>query len=212
MFLKMIAELTPCAKAVSTACSGSHSLPSTFPTKVKSGLLWIYTEVFILLIRPLMTWSLFFPPLSPNILPNFSFQHLSQRQEPLSNITRPQPLKESVSKQALLHPSGATRLRKASHNHNIVKKWRLTREEETKKSCNPFFCKVLSVPLKRERTEHPCSVPSCIWDSSPLVPQPCLNTKPCVCTSFLPGCLSQSSVRNMLNLAISAAVRGAWSQ
>lgn len=144
----------------------------------------------------------------------FISQHLSQSQMLPSNITTPQPLKESVRKQSLLHLPGATCLRRASHNHNYVKKWfgwRLTRGQQTKKSCSPFYA-VLSVPSKRERIEYHCSVPSCIWYSSPLVSQLSHNTKPCVCTSFLPGCLSQSSARNMLNLTISAAVTEAWSQ
>lgn len=155
MFLKMIAELTPCAKAVSTACSRSHSLPSSFPPKVKFGLLWIYAGVFFLLIRPPVKWSLscsshHFHPIFSLIL---SFQHLYQSQMPLSNIKRPQPLKESVSKQALPHLPGPTCL------HGIVKKRRLTRGKRLRKAVAQFSQSLFSCLEKgKDRLSLQCAL------------------------------------------------------
>lgn len=151
----MIAELTPCAKAVSTACSRSHSLPSSFPPKVKFGLLWIYAGVFFLLIRPPVKWSLscsshHFHPIFSLIL---SFQHLYQSQMPLLNIKRPQPLKESVSKQALPHLPGPTCL------HGIVKKRRLTREKRLRKAVAQFLQSLFSCLEKgKDRLSLQCAL------------------------------------------------------
>lgn len=146
-FLKMTAELTPCAKAVSTALLRSHNLPSSsFQLK----------HFFFLLIKPLVNYH-YKPVWLPSSLSHhfhltlalmLSFQYLSESQMPLWRITRPHLVKESVSKEALLHLSGPTYLKKASDVHSTEKKLRLTRGEEIKKSCSPIFAGSLHSPWK----------------------------------------------------------------
>lgn len=80
-----------------------------------------------------------------------SFGYLSQTQMPLWNITRPHPVMESASKQALLRLPEPTCLKKASRVHSTEKKRRLTGGEEIKKSCGPILVGCLQCPWKGKR-------------------------------------------------------------
>lgn len=166
-FLKMIAELTPCAKAVSTALLMSHNLPSSsFQLKVKHFFFPSYQATGELPLQASVVTFLSFPSLSPNIVPNVELSVPIWKPNATMEHHKATSCEGKCEQGSSFASIRANLLKKSitsSHVHSTENKWRLTRGEEIKKSCSPIFAGSLHSPWKGKLIEYHHSMASYMW-------------------------------------------------